>query len=163
MLTEKNGHAASMTVFFLPGVYMVKIIFLTEKFYNTYSSCSEIERKETRPYIRISITIDGVLWAVPLRSHISHKYVIWTDKANGCGIDFSKAVVIEKPDEYISSVKPHIRPAEFEILKNINNYTVEQKLRSYIKTYKRAKQNIDQPRNRKIVECSALQYFEQYL
>lgn len=142
---------------------MVKIIFLTKEFYEAYMDCPEIEQKESRPYIRISVLIGDVLWAVPLRSHVNHKYVVWTDKENGCGIDFSKAVVIEKPDEYISSTKPHIRQNEFEILKNINNYTIEQKLRSYIKVYKKAKTHTGNPRNKMIVECSTLQYFEQYI
>lgn len=142
---------------------MVKIVFLTEEFYETYKDCAEIEQKPTRPYIRVGVLLDGVLWAVPLRSHIKHEYVIWTDKENGCGIDFSKAVVIEKPDKYISSAKPYIRPAEFEVLKNINGHTIEQKLRSYIKTYKKAKQHMEIARNQMIVKFSTLQYFEEYI
>lgn len=142
---------------------MVKIVFLTEAFYEAYRDCPEIEKKPTRPYIRVGVLIDGLLWAVPLRSHIKHKYVIWTDEENGCGIDFSKAVVIEKPDEYISTVKPYIRPAEFEVLKSINDHTIEQKLRSYIKTYKKAKQHMEISRNQEIVKFSTLQYFEQYI
>lgn len=142
---------------------MVKIVFLTDKFYEVYKDCPEIEQKPTRPYIRIGVLIDGVLWAVPLRSHISHEHVIWTDKENGCGMDFSKAVVIENPVEYISSAKPYMRPAEFEVLKNINAHTIEQKMRSYIKIYKKAKQHMDIPRNRNIVRFSTLQYFEKYI
>ena len=142
---------------------MVKIVFLTDKFYETYKDCPEIEQKPTRPYIRIGVLIDGILWAVPLRSHISHEYVIWTDKENGCGMDFSKAVVIENPAEYISTAKPYMRPAEFEVLKNINAHTIEQKMRSYIKTYKKAKQHMDISRNRNIVQFSTLQYFEKYI
>lgn len=142
---------------------MVKIVFLTDKFYEAYKDCPEIEQKPTRPYIRIGVLIDGILWAVPLRSHINHDYVIWTDKENGCGMDFSKAVVIENPAEYISTAKPYMRPAEFEVLKNINAHTIEQKMRSYIKTYKKAKQHIDISRNRNIVQFSTLQYFEKYI
>lgn len=142
---------------------VVKIVFLTDKFYERYKDCPEIEQKPTRPYIRISVLIDGILWAIPLRSHINHEYVIWTDKENGCGMDFSKSVVIENPAEYISGVKPYMRPSEFEVLKNINAHTIEQKLHAYIKTYKKAKRRMDIPRNRSIVQFSTLQYFEQYL
>lgn len=142
---------------------MVKLVFLTEKFYKAYNHCPEIEQKPMRPYIRVGVLIDGVLWAAPLRSHINHKYAILTDEGNGCGIDFSKAVVIEKPAEYISAVKPHMRPSEFETLKNINNHTIEQKLRSYIKTYKKARQHMNNERNRNLVQFSTLQYFEKYL
>ena len=31
---------------------------------------------------------------------------------------------IDNPAEYISSIKPHIRPNEFEVLKSINSYTI---------------------------------------
>lgn len=111
--------------------------FLTEKFYRRYKDCPEIEQKTSRPYIRVGVLIDGVLWAIPMRSNINHEHTIWTDKANKCGIDFTKAVVIDNPAEYISSIKPHIRPNEFEVLKSINSYTIEQKMRQYIKKYKK--------------------------
>ena len=88
---------------------MLNAVFLTEKFYVAYSNCPEIEQKNTRPYIMVKVLIKGVLWAIPLRSHIKHGFVLWTDKNNGCGIDFTKAVVIAKPQEYISATKPHIR------------------------------------------------------
>ena len=38
--------------------------------------------------------INNVLFAIPLRSHINHPFVLWTDKENHCGLDFSKAVKI---------------------------------------------------------------------
>ncbi|MCC8121845.1 MAG: hypothetical protein LIO42_07695, partial [Oscillospiraceae bacterium] len=80
------------------------------------------------------------------------------DEANGCGVDFSKAVVLKKP-EYISTVKPHIRPMEFETLRGQENI-IEFRLKQYIKTYKKAKARLDVPRNRNICKYSTLQYFE---
>lgn len=142
---------------------MLKVVFLTKEFYRAYAKCQEIEQKETRPYIRVQVMIDGVLWGIPLRSHIKHEHVIWTDKANGCGMDFSKAVVIEKPRKYISAVDPHIRPDEFKVLKRIDEYRVAQKMRQYIKEYKKAKANLQIPRNRQLVKYSTLQYFEKYI
>lgn len=142
---------------------MLKTVFLTNEFYKAHEQHSEIEQKETRPYIRIQIMIDGVLWGIPLRSHIKHEYVIWTDKENGCGIDFTKAVVIDKPDQYISDTKPHIRPEEFKVLKKIDEYRVTQKMQQYIREYKKAKQNPKIPRNKQLLNFSTLQYFEEYL
>ena len=142
---------------------MLKAVFLTKEFYNAYVGCSEIEKKETRPYIRIQVMVDGVLWGIPMRSHIKHDYVLWTDKENGCGMDFTKAVVIEKPDVYISDVQPHIRPEEFKELKRIDEYRVAQKLQQYIKEYKKAKKNLQIPRNKQLVKFSTLQYFEKFL
>ena len=142
---------------------MLKPVFLTQNFYNDYSHCSEIEKKDTRPYVRIQIQIDGVLWAIPLRSHIKHEHVIWTDKENGCGIDFSKAVVVNKPAEYISSEKVYMRQNEFAVLKRINKYTVVQKMQQYIKAYQDAKEHPEIGRNKQLLEFSTLQYFEEYL
>ena len=142
---------------------MLNAVFLTEEFYRAYEKCAEIEQKKTRPYIMVEVFVDGVLWGVPLRSHITHEYVIWTDKENGCGIDFTKAVVIEKPDEYISDNAPHIRPNEFKVLKTIDAYSVSQKMKQYIKAYKKAKQCRTVPRNKRLVQFSTLQYFEEYL
>lgn len=142
---------------------MLNIVFLTNKFFSDYDGCDEIRTKEMRPYICIHVIVDGVLWAIPLRSHISHEHVIWTDKENGCGIDFSKAVAISKPDEYISSKKPYIRPNEFAVLKRINKHTVIQKMQQYMKSYKDAKAHPEIPRNKMLLEYSTLQYFEEYL
>lgn len=142
---------------------MLKTAFLTKEFYDAHKECPEIEQKETRPYIRIQVMVDGVLWGIPLRSHISHNYVIWTDKENSCGIDFTKAVVIEKPDQYISDAQPHIRPDEFKVLKRIDEYRVQQKLQQYIKDYKKAKLHPEVPRNKRLIEFSTLQYFEKYI
>lgn len=142
---------------------MLKPVFLTQNFYNDYAHCPEIEKKDTRPYIRIQVEIDGVLWAIPMRSHIGHEHVIWTDKANGCGIDFSKAVAISKPDKYISTQTPYIRPNEFAVLKKINKHTVVQKMQQYMKAYQAAKAHPEIPRNKQLINFSALQYFEEYL
>ena len=142
---------------------MLKPVFLTDEFYKAHDGHDEIEKKETRPYIRIQVVIDGILWGIPLRSHITHEHVIWTDKDNECGIDFSKAVVIDYPDLYISSVQPHIRPEEFKVLKRLDEYRVQQKLLQYIKEYKKAKKNLKIHRNRQLVKYSTLQYFEKYI
>ena len=142
---------------------MLKPVFLTAQFYADYSTCSEIEQKSNRPYVCVKIEIDGVQWAIPMRSHISHNYAVWTDKENHCGIDLTKAVVLEKPAEYISKVQPHIRKNEFDVLKRINKSTVEQKLRQYIKDYKKAKAAPDAAHNKRLLSFSTLQYFEQYL
>ena len=53
-----------------------------------------------------------------MRSHIRHNFVLWTYKENGCGLDFSKAVIILDEKKYIDSDrKPIIRQNEFNSLK----------------------------------------------
>ena len=144
---------------------MLKTVFLSDAFYKAYPTdkYKEIEQKTDRPYVRIQVIVNGVVWGIPLRSNITHNHAIWTDKENGCGLDFTKAVVIEKPAEYISSEKPHIRDNEFNVIKQIDSHFVTQKLQQYIKTYNKAKTRLDIERNRILVQCSTLQYFEKYI
>lgn len=143
---------------------MLKYTFLTEAFYRDFSHCPEIEKKTDRPYVRIQICVNGIWWAIPMRSNISHSHVLWTDQANGCGIDFSKAVVIAKPSEYFDSTrKPHIRPNEHEAIKRLNDHQIAQKLLLYISNYKKAKKNLRIRRNRDLISYSTLQYFEDYI
>lgn len=142
---------------------MLDIVFLTNDFFVDYQNCAEIRTKEKRPYVCVRVVVDGVLWAIPMRSHISHEYAIWTDKEQGCGIDFSKSVAICNAKKYISNEKPHIRSNEFTVLKRINKHTIIQKFTQYIKIYKDAKAHPEKSRNKQLVEFSTLQYFEEYI
>ena len=163
MLTEKTA-AHSVAVFPCKGCRILqKLIFLTDAFFQAYASCSELEKKATRPYVRIGVILGGVLWAVPLRSHITHSYVIWTDREHQCGIDFTKAVAVSNPELYISTARPRLRPNEFEQLKRINQHTLEQKLLQYMRVYRRAKVAPDAPHNAALLRYSTLQYFEDYM
>ena len=138
-----------------------RFVFLSKKFYNTYptSQYPEIEQKENRPYIQVCVEIDGVQYAIPLRSDIHHPHVFWTDKANNCGVDFSKAVVIKEAD-YIDSVKePHLRQNEFDALRG-KDYKIKTKMAKYIADYNKAKLDLSKPINQTLVKFSTLQYFE---
>lgn len=138
-----------------------RFVFLSKKFYNTYpiSRYPEMEQKQNRPYIQVYVEIDGVQYAIPLRSDINHPHVLWTDKKNHCGVDFSKAVVI-KDESYIDlSVEPHLRQNEFDALRG-KDFKIKSKMEKYISDYKKAKQNLNNPINRMLVSYSTLQYFE---
>ena len=138
-----------------------RFVFLSKKFYNTYpaSQYPEIEQKENRPYIQVCVEIDGVQYAIPLRSDIHHPHVLWTDKEKNCGVDFSKAVVI-KDEDYIDSVKePHLRQNEFDALRG-KDYKIKTKMAKYIGDYKKAKNDLSKPINQTLVKYSTLQYFE---
>ena len=141
-----------------------KFIFLSKEFYNDYptNNYPEIEQKETRPYIQVVINIDDIIFAIPMRSNINHPYALFTDKANKCGLDFSKTVVIND-DKYIEKNKtPYIRPNEFNALRG-KEYRIKKKLMEYIKKYKKAKADITLPFAHEIVSNSTLQYFEKYI
>ena len=141
-----------------------RYVFLSEQFHNRFplSKYPELEAKETRPFIQVCVEIEGVKFAIPLRSNINHPYAFWTDKANKCGADYTKAVVI-KNDGYIdTSTRPYIRPNEFKALRG-KSYEIKKGMIGYIKKYKKAKTNLSIPRNERLVRFSTLQYFEEYI
>ena len=138
-----------------------RFIFLSDEFYNDYPSKQypEMEQKHNRLYIQMYIEIDGVQYAAPLRSGIHHPHVFWTDKANHCGVDFSKAVVI-KDEKYIdANIEPYIRQNEFDALRG-KDYKIKVKMAKYIENYKKAKLDLENQRNQQLVKYSTLQYFE---
>ena len=95
---------------------------MSEEFYLAYppEDYPEIEQKHKWPYIQVYLEIEGIQYAIPLRSDINHPHVLWTNKNNHCGVDFSKAVVIK--DE------------------------------KYIKDYKIAKSDLNNPRNQQLIK-----------
>lgn len=141
---------------------MLKFVFLSEKFYKDHALCKEIERKGNRPYIQIEVLVNGVLFGVPLRSNINHPHVLWTDKKNRCGVDFSKTVVISCEEDIDTLTTPYIRPNEFKKLKG-KEHIIQEKLKKYISDYKKAKERPDIERNRHILAYSTLQYFEDFI
>lgn len=57
--------------------------------------------------------------------------------------------------------KPHIRPNEFDALRG-KEYKIKCGMQKYIEVYQKAKQS-ELARDKMLVRCSTLQYFEQYL
>ena len=137
-------------------------IFLTPQFYTDYAHCTEIEMKQERPYVQIYLNINGIDFAIPMRSNIKHNHAFWTDKQNNYGLDFSKAVVIEDKKYIDLTTKPYIRPAEFKFLIG-KEYLVKQGLLNYIQSYKKARANPNNHKKRYMIKYSTLQYFEQHI
>ena len=140
-----------------------RFIFLSEEFYRDYpqEQYVELEVKRDRPYIHLCVMINGIWFAVPLRSHISHRYALWTDRVNRCGADLTKAVVISKA-EYIDTLrKPHIRQAEYKELLG-KEHLLAKKMEDYVSKYKRARQR-GNPRDALLCRYSTLQYFEEFI
>ena len=140
----------------------VTLILLTPQFYDDYSHCPEIMQKKDRPHVQARVEVDGVLFGIPLRSHINHPHVVWTDRANRCGLDLSKAIVITNAEKYIDTKTPLIRKNEYDALRGRERIVIAGLVR-YIARYKEAKANQSDPVNLMLVKRSALQYFEEYL
>ena len=138
-------------------------IFLTDLFYSDYARCTQIEKKKTRPYTQVYTEIERVQFAIPLRSEIKHSgQVLWTDKSNNCGLDFTKAIVITDNKYIDTTLKPHIRQNEFDSLRG-KEYIVKQKMIKHIREYKKAKEEMKTSRDRNTCAFSTMQYFEGYI
>lgn len=137
---------------------------LSEKFYKDYPSdkYEEMMLKENRPYTQVITSVNGLIFAVPLRSEISHPTdVLWTDKPAKHGLDFTKAVLI-LDDSYLSDKRAYIRDKEHKHLLG-KEHRVKEKMEKCINNYKKAKENLDEPHNAEYCSYSTLQYFEDYI
>ena len=168
----KKAHVEKVTIFplFLSGnisdlrrVHM-KFYHLSNKFYSTYNKkdFAEILRKKDRPYTQVIVECNDLKFAVPLRSHINHdNNVLWTDKKNCKGLDFTKAVLI-LDDDFIDKVNVRISKDEHKFLLG-KEMIVKSKMERCIEDYKEAKQNLHISHNRIFCEYSTLKYFDEYL
>lgn len=144
-------------------VFLLELVFLTDKFYSDYADCTEIERKLSRPHLCAAFLINGLLCCVPFRSNINHEYAIWTDKENKCGLDFSKTVVITDREKYIdSSRQARLRPNEYKVFKTVSEHDVKTTMDKYLKQYRRAKAAPQARHNKTLLKYSCIQYFEEY-
>jgi len=138
--------------------------FLTDKFFEDYSNCTEMEKKRNRPYAHIYLVeLDNLYFAIPIRHNIKHNNAIFTDENKTMGLDLSKSVVINDPQLYIDKkVVAYISDEEYKILRD-KKYFIKQKLISYINKYKKCYSRIDIPRNKLFCSMSCLQYFHKEL
>ena len=147
---------------FAGGIFIgaaMQLKILSEKFYDAYSHCDEILKKENRPYACLTIEIKGLLFAVPFRHHIKHRHAFHT--LGEAGLDYTKSVIITD-NLFLSSDKPTIESKEFSIIKR-NESKIRYGLSKYVNQYKRAMKHRDNLRSANILKYSALKYFEKYL
>ena len=142
-------------------VYMnSRIAFLSDSFYRDHPNppFKEMEQKQNRPYIVFLVEIEGHIWAIPFRSHIRHAYAFFTDPDNRCWIDYSKAVVVDRPEYIDQQTRPHLRQNEFEVLRG-NEFAVQKGFEKYIKLYKKAVRS-GHSRYQSLIKYSTLQNYE---
>lgn len=135
----------------------MEFVFLTPDFFTDHQNLQEIEIKDTRPYILITITINNIKFALPLRSGISHNHQFPTDKANNCGVDYSKAVIIDDM-KYIDTKTPYIRPNEYKTLIG-KEYLLRKGMEKYINDYIKAKNKSHIKANQDLCRYSTLQNY----
>ena len=137
----------------------IRLITLSEEFYNKYCNCVEVLQKQTRPYVCLEMKIRGTTFAIPFRHHIRHKHAFIT--YGECGLDYTKAVVIAD-SRYIENTSPQIEQNEFNAIKGKES-KIHKGMNDYIKLYKKALQYKDSPHYSNIIRYSSLQYFERFL
>ena len=142
---------------------MERFVFLSKEFFEMSEEVPlvEIERKQDRPYILLLVTVAGRTWGLPLRSNIRHPYAFWTDKPNRCGVDYSKAVLIDDPRYIDHERRPHIRDREFRALKG-SEHAVRRGFEAYARSYAKARRS-GHPRYDALVRYSTLQNYEDVL
>lgn len=137
----------------------MKLVYLSDKFYNKFRGCKEILEKQSRPYACVTIVIGQHLVAIPLRHHVEHEYALKT--VGDCGLDYTKAVIISDLN-YIGTGTPQIENAEFQVIKT-QEARIIREMRRYIKLYLKAREHAENPHYAKILQYSTLQYFEEFL
>lgn len=142
-----------------------RLIYLTPQFFIDYSYLKEIEKKSDRPYIMFHVEIYGIPFALPFRSGISHKHVMWTDKKNKCGIDYSKAVIVPS-ETYISDKQTILRENEFDKYKSDQakmDHQIIIGFKKYIEDYKAALEKRDKADKYYLCKFSTLQNYHKEL
>jgi protein AbiQ len=129
---------------------LIKIVKLKEDFFNKNKDLIEalhqgdegdVNANKTRGYGVITIRIEGgLLFGIPLRSHIKHKAAFITDRSKGLfitdglkGLDYSKAVLIE--DENHVSEEPFNIPQDEYVKIADRELFIRERFEKYIKKY----------------------------
>ena len=141
----------------------ITFFYLTHEFYNKYKNCKEILYKPKRPYAVHLIEHNNLIFAIPIRSNITHEFSYKTikEKNKNKGLDFTKTVIINDL-KYFSKQPVRINQEEYLKLDK-NRHFIEKKMLSYLKIYKKALQKPNTNKNKNILSKSTLQYFHKEL
>jgi hypothetical protein len=141
----------------------ITFFYLTHEFYNKYKNCKEILYKPKKPYAVHLIEYNNLIFAIPIRSNITHEFSYKTikEKNKSKGLDFTKTVIINDL-KYLSKQPVRINQEEYLKLDK-NRHFIEKKMFSYLKIYKKALQKPNTNKNKNILSKSTLQYFHKEL
>ncbi|MCL2801683.1 MAG: hypothetical protein FWD28_08005 [Treponema sp.] len=140
---------------------------LSAAFYAQFINCEEILTKEERPYYVLVLELDGLMYAIPLRSHITHPYCYISNSINEqkSGLDYSKAVIISDLAKHTDPAPVTIRQNEYNVLKQ-QEFLIKKKFSSYVKSYKkeiRRRQKVQTLPVSSLCRYSTLKYFHKEL
>ena len=136
---------------------------LTKKFYEKYSNCNEILKKEDRPYCVALFEVDGIIFAIPFRTHINHKncYIFKNStRSENAGLDFTKAVVIK--DDIFIGEEAWVESSEYSEFIN-KHKVIANRFNKFIKNYKKWVLNPEYYKAQNVIKFSSLKYFYEEL
>ena len=136
---------------------------LTPSFYNDFSGCSEILLKGDRPYCIALVVVDGIKFAIPFRTNISHKYSYifqTSERSLSSGLDFTKSVVITK-ESYIGK-DANINSNEYKEFIN-KQAVIANHFENFLQDYKKWCGNPSYYRAEQTLKYCSLQYFHKEL
>jgi len=136
---------------------------LTSSFYKDFSGCTEILLKGDRPYCIALVVVDGIKFAIPFRTNISHKYCYifhLSDRSQISGLDFSKSVVITK-ESYIGT-DATINSNEYKEFIN-KQAVIANRFENFLQDYKKWCSNPSYYRAEQTLKYCSLQYFHKEL
>jgi hypothetical protein len=146
---------------------IIELRKLSEEFYRDHprSDYPEMEAKVGRPYAVLLVRIDGVCFAIPLRTNIRHSYCYkfrTSDRKteSATGIDFSKAVVVSK-ETYLGQ-KTDINDKEYLELQK-KSYFIVNRFQKYVHDYIDYKKNGGNEHLAKRYAYCTLKYFDEIL
>lgn len=146
---------------------LVELRKLSNEFYKAYphNKFPEIESKLGRPYAVLLVEINGVKFAIPLRTNIRHAFCYkfrTSDRKteSSTGIDFSKAVVISN-ESYLSE-ETDINDKEYLELQE-KAFFIINKFKKYVNDYIQFRKNGGNEYIAKRYLFSTLKYFDEIL
>lgn len=146
---------------------LVELRKLSNEFYKAYphNKFPEIESKLGRPYAVLLVEINGVKFAIPLRTNIRHAFCYkfrTSDRKteSSTGIDFSKAVVISN-ESYLGE-ETDINDKEYLELQE-KAFFIINKFKKYVNDYIQFRKNGGNEYIAKRYLFSTLKYFDEIL
>ncbi|MGN0019139.1 MAG: type III toxin-antitoxin system TenpIN family toxin [Candidatus Gastranaerophilaceae bacterium] len=119
----------------------------------------EILHKPSRPYVMLLMKIDGLTFAIPIRSHLNHKFGFITNKTTNAGLDYTKAIIILNQDYIANIQRITITKEEMMMISSYKDLIIKD-FKRFLNTYKRKiKNNL----NENLLKFTSLQYFQREL
>lgn len=142
----------------------MKYTFLSDKFYEDFphEKYPQMEIKKNRPYAHVQVEVYNQLFCIPLRSNVDHPHAYFTNKRERCGVDYSKAVIINDAKYIDDKTRVFLRQNEYNKLKG-KDFIIKRQFLEYVELYKQAKIDDTVSHREDILKFSTLQYFEEYI